>query len=214
MKLSSLVFLPVQLIAVLFVSAQKQEIVFDLTKVNDPKVWSVYNRTVTNKNGEVYLDAKEGDGVLLFKGVTFDNGRIELDIKGRDEQGRSFVGIVFHGLNETTFDGIYFRPFNFKNPERKGHSVQYISHPEYTWSKLREQFPEKYEDPVNPVPDPNDWFHATIVVEYPVVNVFVNNSTTPSLTVTQLSTRKTGQLGLWVGNNSEGYFRNLKVIKK
>jgi len=115
-------------------------------------------------------------------------------------------------LNDSTYDVIYFRPFNFKNPESNGHSIQYISHPKYTWSKLREQYPEKYENVVSPVPDPNDWFHVTITIKYPTVKVFVNDSEEASLAIEQLSSQKEGWIGFWVGNNSEGHFKNLKII--
>ncbi len=141
----------------------------------------------------------------------FANGLIELDIKGKDERGKSFVGLAFHGLNDSIYDVVYFRPFNFESPDRNGHSVQYISHPEYTWHKLRKEHPEQYENPVIPVPDPADWFHVAIIVDYPDVKVFVDNSDEPSLTIKQLSSRKEGWIGFWVGHNSEGYFRNLKI---
>jgi hypothetical protein len=119
---------------------------------------------------------------------------------------------TFHGINDSTYDAIYFRPFNFNNPERNGHSVQYISHPEYTWYKLREEHPNKFENMVSPIPEPNEWFHVTILVEYPVVKVFVNNDAKPTLEIKQLSNQKEGLIGFWVGNNSDGYFRNPKII--
>jgi CubicO group peptidase (beta-lactamase class C family) len=122
--------------------------------------------------------------------------------------------LAFHGLNDSTYDAVYFRPFNFKNLERSNHSVQYISHPKYTWYKLREENPGKYENTVKPIPNPEEWFHAAIVVEYPIVKVFLNNSEEPSLTINQLSTRISGKIGFWVGNNSEGYFKNLKILIK
>jgi len=190
---------------------QQNEIIPDLTQVNNADIWALHNRSV-DPGREIHLDGKPEDGLLWIKKPIFSNGKIELDIRGKDQAGRSFVGVAFHGVDESTFDAVYFRPFNFKHPERKGHSVQYISHPGYTWFKLREEFPEKYENPVSPVPDPNDWFHATVVVEYPMVYVYVNNSTEPSLTVEQLSSRKQGWIGFWVGNNSEGWFKNLKIV--
>ncbi len=191
--------------------AQQNEIIPDLAKINDSKLWVLHNREI-NIDQEVHLDGRPGDGLLWIKEPIFTNGSIELDIRGKDERGKSFVGIAFHGLNDSTYEAIYFRPFNFKNPDRSGHSVQYISHPEYPWYILRQEHPEKYENAISPVPEPNDWFHVTVVIEYPTVNVFVNNSKKPSLTIDQLISRKEGWVGFWVGNNSEGYFRNLKVI--
>ncbi len=44
-------------------------------------------------------------------------------------------------------------PFNFRaeDPVRRGHAVQYISSPIYTWQKLRTDHSAKYENAVNPV---------------------------------------------------------------
>ena len=66
--------------------------------------------------------------------------------------------------------------------------------------------------PVNPVPDPNAWFHVRVVVASPKVSVFVNDAKEPSLVVNQLSDRKKGLVGLWVGNNSGGDFANLTLV--
>lgn len=213
MKTTKLFLVSIQLCVGLSLFAQQNEIIPDLSKCNDSTIWTLHNREI-HIDKEVYLDGKSEDGLLWIKEPIFTNGRIELDIKGKDERGRSFVGLAFHGLNESTYDAIYFRAFNFKNPDRNAHSVQYISHPEYTWYKLRNEHPEKYENPIFPVPEPTDWFHVTIIVDYPNVKVFVNNSDKPSLTVEQLSSRKEGWIGFWVGNNSEGSFRNLKVISE
>lgn len=211
MKTTQLILLIIQLCIGFSLFAQENEIIPDLIKVNDSNLWVLHNREIIIDN-EVHLVGKPGDGLLWIKEPIFTNGRIDLDIKGKNEQGKSFVGLAFHGLNDSTYEAIYFRPFNFKNPERNGHSVQYISHPEYTWYKLRQEHPEKYENTINPVPEPADWFHVTIIIKYPTVKVFVNNSEKPSLTIEQLTSRKEGWIGFWVGNNSEGYFRNLKII--
>jgi len=194
-----------------FVSAQQNEIVPDLSKTGDPAVWTSHNRTTTYDN-DVYLDAAQGDGIVWLKDLVFENGRIELDIKGKNVRGQSFVGMAFHGLNDSTYDVIYFRPFNFKDPDRSGNSLQYISHPEYTWYRLREAHPGKYENPVKPVPDPDEWFHATIIIDHPSVKVYVNESKETSLEIKQLSSQKKGWIGFWTGNGSDGNFRSLKII--
>jgi hypothetical protein len=202
------------LLSILFldfsISAQQKEFIPDLKEVTDSTVWSIFNRKVVY-NGAAYLDERNGDGMLWLRNFDFTNGRIEIDLKGKNEPGKSFIGVCFHGLNDSTFDAIYFRPFNFKNTERSNHSVQYISQPKFTWFKLRDENPGKYENSINPVPNPDEWFHATIVIEYPLIKVFVDNSEEPSLVVNQLSMRKTGRLGLWAGNTSDGFYKNLKI---
>ena len=195
----------------IILNAQQKVIVPDLSKIKEPHLWNLYNRELITDT-VVHLNEKSGDGMLWLRNIDFADGRIEIDIKGKNEAGRSFVGLAFHILNDSTYDAIYFRPFNFKDRERSNHSIQYISHPGYPWYKLREENPGKYENTVRPIPDPEDWFHATIIVAYPLVKAFVNDSELPSLTIHQLSSRKSGKIGFWVGNNSDGYFNNLKVI--
>lgn len=196
-----------------FSFAQQNEIIPDLTKVNDTTIWNLDDRELVNTN-PVHLNKGEGDGILWLKSLSFENGTIDLDIKGRDERGQSFVGIAFHGLDRNNFELVYFRPFNFKSPEKKGNSVQYVSLPEFTWQKLRTEHPGVYENEPTPTPDPNGWFHATIEVNHPTVKVYINNAEEPSLSIQQLNERKTGWIGFWVGSNSEGEFKNLKITKE
>jgi hypothetical protein len=41
----------------------------------------------------------------------------------------------------------------------------------------------------------------------------VNNETTPSLVVEQIVSMNGDMLGYWVGNGSDGYWKNLKITK-
>jgi hypothetical protein len=208
----------VELSAVSRVLAQKKAIEPDLAALAEGKGLKVFNRSLSALNDGakkgVRLSESPGDGVAYLEGVEFANGAIEIDIRGKDVQQQSFVGVVFHGVDDKTYDAIYFRPFNFKaeDPARRIRAVQYVSHPTHTWQKLRTEQPGKYEKAVNPVPDPNGWFHARVVVASPKVSVFVNDAKEPSLVVEQLSDRKKGLVGLWVGNTSGGDFANFKVI--
>lgn len=164
----------------------------------------------------ISFDAREDDGVAWLKDVSFGEGTIELDIRGKDLQGQSFVGVAFHGIDKETTDVVYFRPFNFKASEqiRRSRAVQYVSHPQHTWNVLRESSPGKYEGKIDPAPDPNGWFHARIVVEGDQISVYVNDESTPCLQVTKLNDRKTGKIGLWAGYASSGDFANLRLSKK
>jgi hypothetical protein len=197
---------------------QEKTMVPDLAALAGGKGLTVFNRTATavtdGARKGIHLDGIPGDGVAYVTGVEFADGTIELDVKGKDLPQQSFVGVAFHGVDGTTYDAIYFRPFNFKaeDPARRIRAVQYIAHPTQTWQKLRTETPGKYEQPVNPVPDPNAWFHARVVVAHPKVSVFVGEAKEPSLVVTQLSDRKKGWVGPWVGNNSAGDFANLKLV--
>ena len=190
-----------------------------IQSVENKSLWKYYNRSpafIMKEQGKIYslmLNSVLGDGLAVYQDLEFENGILEFDIKGKDVLQQSFVGIAFHIQNDSSFNAIYFRPFNFKKPERASHSVQYISHPKFTWQKLRTEFPEQFEKSVNPVPNPDDFFHAKVEVKWPLIKVFVENSKTPSLEVKMLSTFRKGQVGFWVGNGSDGEIKNLVVTK-
>jgi len=164
----------------------------------------------------VRVEEKPGEGVVWLEGSALENGTIELELRGKDLVGQSFVGVAFRGLDDTTFEAVYFRPFNFQttDPDRHLHAVQYHSNPDYPWAKLRADKPNQYEKPISPVPDPNGWFKARIVVNGDAVSVFVNDSTTPTLAITALGKPRRGMVGLWVGNGSGGDFANLKLTPR
>jgi len=61
-------------------------------------------------------------------GAEFATGTIEVDLKGTSTKQRSFLGVVFNAIDDRTFEGVYFRPFNFKATDPVNRrSVQYIA---------------------------------------------------------------------------------------
>lgn len=157
------------------------------------------------------------DGNLWLKGVTFSQGTIDVDIRGRDVLQRSFLGIAFHAIDTGRYDLIYFRPFNFQSTDsvRRIHAVQYTYEPDFPWYKLREEKNGIYEKAVTPAPAAKDWFHATIVVEGKTIKVYVNHSKTPSLVVEKLNDNKSGMIALHAGRGFlPGDFANLVIRNK
>jgi hypothetical protein len=155
------------------------------------------------------------DGVVWLTDMSFSEGTIEVSLRGNDIMQGTFLGIAFHAVDTITYDGVYFRPFNFQSadPVRKIHAVQYMSLPEYPWPVTREKMNGVYEKAVTPAPGPNDWFQAKVVVKGKQVSVYVNGSETPSLVVTKLNDRKTGKIGIWnTGKPVE--FANLVITKQ
>jgi hypothetical protein len=193
---------------------QAQVVKPDLQKVSELKV---INRSAEaiDEAGKKVLRVSEApnEGFVILKGIEFSNGTIEFDVKGKNVVQQSFVGVAFHGRDEKTYDAIYFRPFNFVNPDtaRRRRAVQYVSMPDHPWEKLREVSPGKYENKVNPVPNPDGWFHAKITVNGKRVAVYVDNAAAPCLEVEKLTGTSTGGVALWVGNNSGGSFANLTI---
>ena len=186
----------------------------ELAKANKLELFNrVSDPTKADSPQAVFLNAAANDGVAWITGVEFSTGTIELEIKGRNQPGQSFVGIAFHGQDNKTFDAVYLRPFNFQaaEPERQKHSIQYISMPGHDWNELRANHPGKYESSLTPAPAPESWVKLNLVIKGKSVSAFVNGSDKPALMVELLNERPGGQIGLWVGNGSDGWFRNLKV---
>jgi len=189
----------------------------DLARLADGKGVQLFNRALTvAREGErivARLDARAGDGGAVIEGVLASDAVIEVDLKGRDVAQQSFLGMAFHFVDWTTFDAVYFRPFNFRatEAERRSHSLQYVSHPANTWQKLRAEQPGRFEKAIDPPPDPNGWFHARIIVANAKVEVYVDHAAKPSLVVDDLGTAKSGGVALFVGNGSDGAFANLKI---
>jgi arylsulfatase A-like enzyme len=200
-------------------------IVPDLSKFQDPSRWQILNGQAQwieeAGRGWLRLLVNESDpnspdtaSVALVEGLEFQQGTIEVDLRGQNVRQRSFLGVTFHAVDEKTLEAVYFRPFNFQaEPPFKNRAVQYISWPEHHWSKLREESPGVYEHGVNPIPDPSDWFHARIEVSAEQIFVFVNNAPEPSLIVQRLTDRSIGKVGLWAGVVA-GEYANLKITPK
>lgn len=157
-------------------------------------------------------------GIIWLDNVNFTEGTIECDILGKSApRGSNFPGVVFHGVDDSTTDCVYFRPFNFRaeNPENARHAVQYVSPPLWTWQKLRSEKTGQYEKPITPPPDGDAWFRAKIVIEGRKISVFVNDAAQPSLVVEKLNDRTGGKIGITGGDAGDGgYFANLKITPK
>ena len=94
----------------------------DLGALADGKGINPSNRTLSRitdgaRKG-IRVSEAAGEWPVYFQGTAFANGTIEFDVKGKDVQGASFVGVAFHGVDGKTYDGIYFRPFNFKTDDK------------------------------------------------------------------------------------------------
>ena len=157
------------------------------------------------------------EGLAWLKGTDFSEGIIEFDAKGRDLLQKSFIGVAFHGTDNKTYEAVYFRLFNFQSadPVRKVHAVQYISVPQFDFETLRETRKDEFESAVLPSNiQATEWFHVKIEILKGRVKVYLNNSPEPCLDVSSLNPKvRTGKVGLWVGNNSNGDFANFSLRK-
>lgn len=175
-----------------------------------------FNREVTqapDRSDAVYVPEKPGNGVVWIEGTDLAEGTIELEVRGRDVVQQSFVGVAFHGKNDTTYEAVYLRPFNFRSddPVRRQHAVQYIVLPDYDWPRLRKEFPEEFENPVDASVVPTAWVPLRVIIKGETVQIYAGTVQTPSLEVRTLGQLDRGMIGLWTGNNSDGAFANLRI---
>lgn len=165
-----------------------------------------------NENA-IEMNANNSDGLGILKDIEFDNGIIEIELKGENNPGKSFIGIAFNIQNTETYEAIYFRPFNFVAEEqiRKDHMVQYIFHPEFTWRKLRDERTGEFENEIPNSPDPDGWFKAIIKITNKKIEVYMHELSDPVLSVDRLTLPKSKKIGIWAGYGSSGRYRNLII---
>lgn len=154
------------------------------------------------------------NGTAWLKDVSFTTGTIDIDLRGKNVFLQSFLGVAFHGVNDSTYDVVYFRPFNFKHEDtaRRKWSVQYMSLPDFGYDKLRKEYPNVYENAIKPPPGADDWFHVRLVVDNDSVTVYVNHEKTPSLKAHLLNDRHAGKIALWAYTPGvSGNFSDLQI---
>jgi hypothetical protein len=167
---------------------------------------------IAERNG-VRLSRAMGNGVAWVEGADFRSGTIELDIRGREDMQQLYVGVAFHRKDDDSYEAVYLRPFNFRatDPVRKQHAIQYIGLPEFDWPRLRQQFPEEFENPVDASLVPTDWVRLRVVVQGGAVRSYAGPGGGITLEARKLGELNGGQVGLWVGNDSGGDFANLTI---
>lgn len=177
----------------------------------------VHNRGLTlideAAHAGIRLSKALGEGVAWLKGVEFSDGIIEFDVRGEDVEQHSFVGIAFHGANDSTYDAIYLRPFQFRRTDEalRSRAIQYIALPKHTWRWLRATSPGTYEHAIDPPPDPNGWVRMRLVVRGDSVSAFINGAEEPCLTVKKVTASRGGRVGFYVADTSGGDFANIRI---
>src|SRR5687768_11190695 len=174
--------------------------------------------TLGGKKG-VQVTSTGTEEIAAIEGLDFDNGIIQVELAGTPGPGagegaRGFVGIAFRVSNDMqTFDAFYLRPTNGRaeDQERRNHATQYISHPDWTWSRLRRETPSKYEAYVDLVPD--EWTKIKIEVRGGRALLYVHDHEQPTLIVNDVKSGadRNGAVALWIGPGTVAHFRNLTV---
>jgi len=157
--------------------------------------------------------------LVVIEGLEFANGIIEVEVAGEPAPGagsgaRGFVGIAFRVQPDMqTYDAFYLRPTNGRaeDQERRNHSAQYISHPDWPWFRLRRETPSKYESYVDL--EPGVWTKIEISVRGNRARLHVHDQEHPTLIVNDLKSGESGKGGiaLWLGPGTVAHFRSLVV---
>lgn len=158
------------------------------------------------------------DKLAIVEGVAFRNGTLEVELASRPGPGanpgaRGFVGLAFRVAGDvSTFECIYLRPTNGRaeDQERRNHTTQYISFPEYPWHRLRKETPSRYESYVDL--EPGVWTKVRITVQGTQAKLYVHGVEQPALIVNDLKLgERDGAIALWIGPGTLAWYRNLKV---
>ena len=176
-------------------------------------------RLTTVANAAADNGRSEPDYLALLDDVEFSSGTIEAEVAGAPGQGafeaaRGYVGIAFRVQGDMkTYDAFYLRPTNgrVEDQERRNHSTQYVSHPEWTWSRLRSETPSKYESYVDL--EAGAWTKIKIEVQGDKARLFVHGQEQPTLVVNDVKSgaQASGAVALWLGPGTIAHFRNLTV---
>ncbi len=167
-------------------------------------------------------EANRVNHLALVDGLEFANGTIEVDLAGEPSAGasggaRGFVGVAFRVQpDRATYDCFYLRPTNGRADEqdRRNHSAQYISHPEHTWFKLREESPSVYESYVDLMPA--TWIHVKIDVDGDKAKLFVDGREQPTLIINDVKSGAGGKgaVALWFEGSTIAHYANLKITPR
>lgn len=179
-------------------------------------------RRPQTKGGPGGGEAGRVDLLVFPKTEAFSNGTIEVDLAGSPSAAagggaRGFVGVAWRVQPDNkTYDCFYLRPTNGRadDQERRNHSAQYISHPDWTWFRFRQESPSKYETYVDIEPD--KWIHVKIDVDGSKARLYVNGAEQPTLIVNDLKSGAdaSGAVALWLEGSTVAHYANLRVVRR
>ena len=159
---------------------------------------------------------KDEDMLALLDLSEFGDGTIRIDVPagaprpGAPPDSRGFIGVSFRtGAHGEWSEVFYLRPTNARAEDqlRRNHAVQYVSHPEFPWYRLREESPGVYESYADM--EAGAWTGMRIEVEGAKARLYVNGARQPSLVVNDLrgGKRVGGRIALWAHVDTGGVFR-------
>lgn len=164
------------------------------------------------------MSGKDEDMLAILDANQFKDGVIEIDVAGSPRAGastdaRGFIGVAFRtGEHGEWSEVFYLRPTNGRADDqlRRNHSVQYVSHPDYPWNRLRRENPGVYESYADL--EPGVWTPMRIVVSGKTARLYVHGAVQPCLVVNDLKHGDgAGRVALWAQVETDGYFGAISV---
>jgi len=159
-----------------------------------------------------------GQSLAIVKESDFKDGVIEVEVVGLPRPGappdtRGFVGVAFRVQDHASkFEAFYLRFTNGRADDqlRRNHAAQYVSEPNFSWYRLRDENPGVYESYVDI--EPKAWTKIKVVVTGTKARLYVNGADQPCLIVNDLKLGEThGPVALWNGSDTEAYFSHLRI---
>ncbi len=157
----------------------------------------------------------------IIDGALFTDGAIELSLVGvpradAPADSRGFVGLSFRtGPAGEWSEVFYLRPLNARVDDqlRRNRTVQYVSEPEFSWQRLRDQQPGRYESYADL--EPGAWTTMRVEVSGTTARLFVNGATQPCLVVTDLKHGAGGgRVALWAHAQTDAYFGPVSIVRR
>jgi hypothetical protein len=164
---------------------------------------------------------KDEDMMALLEGAEFKDGTIQLEVAGAPRPGmpadsRGFIGLSFRtGPHGSWSEVFYLRPTNGRANDqlRRNHSVQYASHPEFPWYRLRQESPGVYESYADL--EPGAWTTMRVEVAGTSARLYVNGAAQPCLVVNDLKHGGgPGRIALWAHVETDAYFGPISVTTR
>jgi hypothetical protein len=160
------------------------------------------------------------DMLAIVDAPELHDGTIEVDVAGAPRAGmppdaRGFIGVSFRTAPHAAWSEVfYIRPTNGRADDqlRRNHSVQYASHPDYPWNRLRQESPGVYESYADM--EPGVWTRLRIVVAGSTARLYVGEAREPVLVVNDLKRGDTpGRVALWANVQTDAYFGPVMIAR-
>jgi len=103
-------------VGIIGVTAYSQNTTINLGEKYKSNSFFTVNRVLsllTDDSRAVRLSVASGDGLSYLTDVSFKEGTVNIALHGENNPDRSFVGFAFNIQNDSTYEVVYFRPFNF-----------------------------------------------------------------------------------------------------